>query len=76
MKKTNLLTIALVMLVALTAPMITRADVQDRLFDFTDDYYRQNGVDPGASPIIAPNRNSQDGKLNYTWRSSKRPTDR
>lgn len=46
MKKTNLMTFALVILVALAAPMITRADVQDRLFDFTDEYYRQNGVDP------------------------------
>ncbi|HEV7684607.1 MAG TPA: hypothetical protein VGO68_21035, partial [Pyrinomonadaceae bacterium] len=46
MKKTSVLTLAMVMLLALAAPMIARADVQDRLFDFTDDYYRQNGVDP------------------------------
>ena len=33
------------LLAALVAPMIVRADVEDRLFDFTDAYYLQNGVD-------------------------------
>ncbi|MGB8511103.1 MAG: hypothetical protein WCD76_22215 [Pyrinomonadaceae bacterium] len=47
MKKLTLLTCALALLVGFMAsPNIVRADVQDRLFDFTDDYYRQNGVDP------------------------------
>lgn len=46
MKKITLLTYALALLVTLIAPLTTRADIQDRLFDFTDDYYRQNGVDP------------------------------
>jgi hypothetical protein len=27
-------------------PSFTKADVDDRLYDFTDAYYRQNGVDP------------------------------
>jgi hypothetical protein len=46
LRKTTLLTFALAVLVALSAPLTARADVQDRLFDFTDEYYRQNGVDP------------------------------
>ena len=47
MKKITLLTYALAMLLTLVAiPMSARADVQDRIFDFTDEYYLQNGVDP------------------------------
>jgi hypothetical protein len=47
LKKIALFTYALALLFALVAaPMTARADVQDRLFDFTDDFYRQNGVDP------------------------------
>lgn len=35
--------------VALTAaPALTKADVKDRLFDFTDAYYLQNGINPAA----------------------------
>lgn len=46
MKKITLFTYALALLFALTlVPMTARAEVQDRLFDFTDDFYRQNGVD-------------------------------
>jgi hypothetical protein len=30
----------------LAAPTLARADVEDRLYDFTDAYYAQNGVDP------------------------------
>ena len=38
----------LVMLAGLAAtPVLTRADVQDRLFDFNDAYYFQNGVNAG-----------------------------
>lgn len=44
MKKKTLL--ALVVIIA--APWMARADIQDRLFDFNDAYYRQNGVDPLA----------------------------
>lgn len=47
MKKITLLTYALAMLLTLIAiPMSARADVKDRIFDFTDEYYLQNGVDP------------------------------
>ena len=46
MRKIALLTLVLATVFA--TPLLTRADVQDRLFDFTDEYYRQNGVDPTA----------------------------
>ena len=47
MKKLTSLTYALAVLVALCAFASTaRADIEDRLYDFTDDFYRQNGVDP------------------------------
>lgn len=49
MKKIALMTYALALLVALAAaPLTARADVRDRLFDFTDAYYLQNGVNPSA----------------------------
>jgi hypothetical protein len=32
----------------LLAPAFLKADVKDRLYDFTDAYYRQNGIDPLA----------------------------
>ena len=58
MKKTTLLTYALAVMFALVAPLAARADVEDRLFDFTDEYYRQNGVDPakiqGRRQGVAP----------------------
>ena len=47
---------ALLMLAA--APLVTRAEVQNRLYDFTDAYYRKNGVDPakiaGRRQGVAP----------------------
>ncbi len=36
----------LLVLALLAAPSLLRADVEDRLYDFTDSYYTQNGVDP------------------------------
>jgi hypothetical protein len=59
LKKIALFTYALALLFTLAlAPLTARADVQDRLFDFTDDYYRQNGVDPakiqGRRQGVAP----------------------
>ena len=60
MKKTASLIYVLAALVALAAaPARTRAEVTDRLYDFTDEFYRQNGVDPskivgrrqGAAPL-------------------------
>lgn len=38
----------LIIIVSLTTPLLARADVRDRLYDFTDAYYRQNGVNPDA----------------------------
>ena len=38
----------LVVMALLAAPSFTKAGVQDRLFDFTDAYYRQNGINPAA----------------------------
>lgn len=35
-------------LALLAIPTVTKADVRDRLFDFTDAYYMQNGVNPAA----------------------------
>ncbi|MEY2504977.1 MAG: hypothetical protein QOG27_1257, partial [Verrucomicrobiota bacterium] len=29
-------------------PSLTKAGVQDRLYDFTDAYYQQNGINPAA----------------------------
>lgn len=38
--------IALVVMALFAVPSFTKADVQDRLYDFTDAYYLQNGVNP------------------------------
>jgi hypothetical protein len=32
----------------LGAPSLTKAGIQDRLYDFTDAYYQQNGINPAA----------------------------
>lgn len=58
-RKTSLLTFALALLTTLAvAPLTARADVQDRLYDFTDAFYRKNGVDPakiaGRRQGVAP----------------------
>lgn len=59
MKKTASLLYVLAALFALAvSPSQARADIQDRLFDFTDQFYRQNGVDPAA--IV--NRRQADGR--------------
>jgi hypothetical protein len=55
MKKIAMLTFVLAALVAV--PLIARADVEDRLFDFTDAFYRKNGVDPAK---IVGRRNGAD----------------
>ncbi|MGB7926188.1 MAG: hypothetical protein WCF57_23305 [Pyrinomonadaceae bacterium] len=46
MKKIAMLTFVLAALVV--TPLIARADVEDRLFDFTDAYYLKNGVNPAS----------------------------
>ena len=38
----------LVVVMALLAPSVLKAGVQDRLYDFTDAYYLQNGINPAA----------------------------
>ncbi|HEY0407829.1 MAG TPA: hypothetical protein VGC89_18990 [Pyrinomonadaceae bacterium] len=86
MKKIALMTYALALLVALAAaPLVARADVQDRLFDFTDAYYQQNGVNPAAivnringlppraifdNPIFAFQRNVRAIRLNPAYNQS------
>ena len=63
---------ALLALVA--SPSIARADAEDRLYDFTDEFYRQNGVDP--SKIVG--RRQGDGRLgvfdtpNYSFQRNVR----
>src|SRR3954470_23047743 len=46
--KTSFSKTKLIMLAAtlLAMPALTKADVQDRLYDFTDAYYLQNGINP------------------------------
>lgn len=86
MKKIALLTYALATLLALVAsPMSARADVKDRLYDFTDSYYQQNGVDftkivnrvngtpPRSifdSPIFTFQRNVRALRLNPAYNQS------
>lgn len=55
MKKIAMLAFMLTAIVAL--PLMARADVEDRLFDFTDSYYRKNGVEPSS---IVGRRNGAD----------------
>ncbi len=38
--------IAPVVMALFAVPSFTKADVEDRLYDFTDAYYLQNGVNP------------------------------
>ncbi len=39
-------TLSLLALALLAAPSLLKADVEDRLYDFTDAYYLQNGINP------------------------------
>ena len=38
--------ITLVVMALFAVPSLTKADVEDRLYDFTDAYYLENGVNP------------------------------
>lgn len=38
----------LAMITLLGVPSLTKAGIQDRLYDFTDAYYQQNGINPAA----------------------------
>jgi hypothetical protein len=85
LKKLTLFTCAFAFLITLVAPFTAKADIQDRLFDFTDDYYRQNGVDPTAivnrrqgvaprgtidSPFFPYQRNVRTLQLNPAYNQS------
>ncbi len=48
MKPNSIRLLSLLALALLAVPTLTKADVRDRLYDFTDAYYRQNGIDPAA----------------------------
>jgi hypothetical protein len=90
LKKITLLTCALAVLITLAAPhRVAQANVQDRLFDFTDDFYRQNGVDPAQivnrvngtaprsifdSPFFPFQRNVRALRLNPAYNQSGAPT--
>ena len=59
MKNRVLVTYALAALLMLAAaPLVARADVNNRLYDFTDAFYKRNGVDPtkiiGRRQGVAP----------------------
>ncbi|HEV2862284.1 MAG TPA: hypothetical protein VGX48_14835 [Pyrinomonadaceae bacterium] len=58
MKKFASIVWALAVAVTLASSIDTRAGVTDRLYDFTDEFYRQNGVDPakivGRRQPVAP----------------------
>jgi hypothetical protein len=59
LRKTASLIYVLAALFALAlSPMHARAEVTDRIYDFTDDFYRQNGIDPtkiiGRRQGVAP----------------------
>jgi hypothetical protein len=81
----------LTLLAALAAmPVLIKADVRDRIFDFTDQYYAQNGVDitkiinrrqvtgNGNSVFDTPNfsfqRNVRASRLNPAYSDSGTPT--
>jgi hypothetical protein len=88
MKKFVMFFIAALMLSA--TPVLTRAGVEDRLFDFIDPYYYQNGVDAsrifgrrqvtgnGNSIFDTPNfwfqRNVRAQRLNPAYSDSGKPT--
>jgi len=75
-KKTALVTLALSLVAALAVlPREVKADVQDRLYDFTDAYYLANGVDP--TKIVnrvngTPPRSTFDAP-NFSYQRNVRP---
>jgi len=40
--------LSIVVMALLAVPSVTKADVEDRLYDFTDAYYLRNGINPAA----------------------------
>ena len=89
MKKLTSLMYVLAALFALAAaPIHARAGIEHRLFDFTDEYYRQNGVDPAAiqnrrqgvaprgtldAPMFFYQRNVRTLQLNPAYNQSGSP---
>lgn len=61
MKRVITLMVSLAMVTAFIASSLptARAEIHDRLFDFNDNYYRQNGVNPD---LIQGRRNGTDGR--------------
>ena len=56
-------------------PSLTRADVEDRLFDFIDQYYAQNGVEPSRiinRRQVTGNGNSIDDQPNFWFQRNVR----
>ena len=51
--------LSLAALALLAIPSFTQADVKDRLYDFTDAYYTQNGINPGRDRRPAPTRSAR-----------------
>jgi hypothetical protein len=87
--KKNLMFLFMLMILG-AVPAVTRADVRDRIFDFTDQYYAQNGVDitkiinrrqvtgNGNSVFDTPNfsfqRNVRASRLNPAYSDNGTPT--
>lgn len=75
MKKLSLLTFALTMTTALALTARTaQADVQDRLFDFTDAHYAKNGIDPAklAGRKQAPSASAVIDIPFFSWQRNVR----
>ena len=57
----------LVVVMVLLAPSVLKAGVRDRLYDFTDAYYLQNGINPAAIAWAAPARTTRgDGYAEFS----------
>src|ERR1043166_10110456 len=63
----------LVVAALLAAPSVTKADVTDRLYDFNDAYYLQNGVNPGlVADRIQPGPNAVTDTPNFSYQRDLR----
>ena len=88
-KITSLMYVLAALFALAAAPIHARAGIEHRLFDFTDEYYRQNGVDPAAivnrrqgvaprgtldAPMFIFQRNVRTLQLNPAYNQSGAPT--
>jgi hypothetical protein len=65
--------LALLAMAVLAAPIISRADVEDRLYDFTDAYYLENGVNPAMiSGRIQPGPIAVEDTPNFPFQRNVR----